>query len=125
MSISNHSRNWTKLLMPDTVVCWVEQLAMRDSQPAAFNFTYGMGIVVGYLLNDPGNEVENEIRDIIFEGVTAQDEVQQTEDNKDDTKNDDSHNKDEAGYVCDRNNNLGNTYEGVLTTEPTVGVKKI
>ena len=59
--------------MPDTFARRVEQLATWYRQPAALNFTFGMGLVVRDIPNNPDNEVKNDIGTPIFEVVDAQD----------------------------------------------------
>ena len=105
--------------MPDMVVCRAEQLATRDRQPSALDFTFGLGIAVGDIPNDPDNAFNNEIGAPIVKGVSEQDGEQHMEDDNNDANNDDSRETDEADYIDDGDNQFSNTYEGVLTTEPT------
>ena len=51
--------------MPDRVIFRVEQLVMRDQELAALYFTSELGLFIRDLHNNPGNEVDNEIRDPI------------------------------------------------------------
>ena len=81
--------------MTDTVVLRVEQLATRDRQLASLDFTFGMGIVVRDIINDPDNEAGNEIESPIVEVVDTQDVVKCMEDNGNyGTNNDDSRDTD-------------------------------
>ena len=59
--------------MPDTVVRGVEQLTTQDQQPEDLDFTFGLGVVIRHLPNDPSNEVNNNIRAPIVKGVDSQD----------------------------------------------------
>ena len=63
--------------MPDTVIHKVEQLDMRDWQPAALDFTFGLGLDIVDLPPNPENEVDDYARTIAVKLVAAQDTEQQ------------------------------------------------
>ena len=68
--------SWTDLPIPDTVIHRVEQLSTWDRQPAALEFTFELGLEVGYLTPYPGKEANDETGFPTVKGVDAQ-EIEQ------------------------------------------------
>ena len=69
--------------MPNTDIHIVEQFATRNKQPADLDFTFGLGLEVGYpspLPPNPEKEVEDETISPNVEGVATQDMGHQMED---------------------------------------------
>ena len=65
--------SWKEMPMPDRVIFRVEQLVMRDQELAALYFTSELGLFIRDLHNNPGNEVDNKIRDPIVKWVDEHD----------------------------------------------------